>query len=110
MRWINKLSNTDIEKFVKEFVKKIGVEYESLRIEKDIYRLVVYLDNNDTSLFIMTDFQFFRKYNHVILTKNMFYLFMENKFGREYLIDLIRNKTGLSGKFLRKKLRKKGDG
>ena len=31
--------------------------------------------------------------------------FMENKFGREYLIDLIRNKTGLSGKFLRKKLR-----
>ena len=30
MRWINKLNNTDIEKLV----KRLGVEYESLKIEK----------------------------------------------------------------------------
>ena len=31
MRWINKLSNTDIEKLV----KKLGIEYESLKIRKE---------------------------------------------------------------------------
>ena len=50
MRWVNKLSDTDIEKLLKKH-------------------------------------------------------FTDDRFGRECLIDLIRNKTGLSGKFLRKKLR-----
>ena len=45
------------------------------------------------------------EYYDCIDKEKIFYLFMENKFGKEYLIDLIRNKTGLSGKFLRKKLR-----
>ena len=101
MRWINKLSDTDIEKLV----KKLGIEYVNLKIEKASDFIEIY-SNDD--IFVLEDFLIT---NHLFrnITFNadnkIFYLFMENKFGREYLIDLIRNKTGLNGKFLRKKLR-----
>ena len=38
MRWINKLSDTDIEKLV----KKLGVEFESLKIRKEKNYIKVY--------------------------------------------------------------------
>ncbi len=106
MRWINKLSDTDIEKLV----KKLGVEYQILKIEKTKYGFWVHRDNEESYVLFTDDFNLSFKFSHSIddnykLIDKIFYLFMENKFGREYLIDLIRNKTGLSGKFLRKKLR-----
>ena len=109
MRWINKLSDTDIEKLA----KKLGIEYESLKIRKEINCIKVYLDGAYCYSFVIYDFSimfsdddgYYGEYYYCIVKANLFYLFMENKFGREYLIDLIRNKTGLSGKFLRKKLR-----
>ena len=101
MRWVKKLSDTDIEKLV----KKLGIEYVNLKIEKASEFIEIY-SNDD--IFVLEDFlitnHLFRNITFNVDNK-IFYLFMENKFGREYLIDLIRNKTGLSGKFLRKKLR-----
>ena len=106
MRWINKLSDTDIE----NLLKKLGIEYESLKIEKTKSGFWVYRDNKESYILFTDDFNLSFKFSHSIdynyrTNDKIFYLFMENKFGREYLIDLIRNKTGLSGKFLRKKLR-----
>ena len=109
MRWVNKLSDSDIEKLV----KKLGIEYESLKIEKCTNYIKIYLDSACYySLAICAFSMWFRDDNgdylecyDCIEKEKILYLFMENKFGREYLIDLIRNKTGLSGKFLRKKLR-----
>ena len=106
MRWVNKLSDTDIEKLL----KKLGVEYESLKISKRNDSFIV--SKNDETSYVLSfdDFQLIFNfecvddYNYRSVDK-IFYLFMENKFGKEYLIDLIRHKTGLSGKFLRKKLR-----
>jgi hypothetical protein len=106
MRWINKLSDTDIE----NLVKKLGVEYESLKIVKRNDSFIVSKNNETSYVLFFDDFQVIFNfdrvddYNYRSVDK-IFYLFMENKFGREYLIDLIRNKTGLSGKFLRKKLK-----
>ena len=109
MRWVNKLSDTDIEKLA----KKLGIEYESLIIRKEINCIKVYLNGAYCYSFVIYDFSimfsddngdYWECYDCIDKEK-IFYLFMENKFGREYLIDLIRNKTGLSGKFLRKKLR-----
>ena len=101
MRWINKLSDTDIEKLV----KKLGIEYVNLKIEKASDFIKIY-SNDD--IFVLEDFlitnHLFRNITFNVDNK-ILYLFMENKFGKEYLIDLIRNKTGLSGKFLRKKLK-----
>ena len=106
MRWVNKLSDTDIEKLA----KKLGIEYESLIIRKEINCIKVYLNGSYYYSFVIYDFSI--RFNFDLVDNydyhsadKLFYLFMENKFGREYLIDLIRNKTGLSGKFLRKKLR-----
>ena len=109
MRWINKLSDTDIEKLA----KKLGIEYESLKIRKEINCIKVYLNGAYYKSFVIYDFSimfsddngYYWEYYDCIAKANLFYLFMENKFGKAYLIDLIRNKTGLSGKFLRKKLR-----
>ena len=109
MRWINKLSDTDIEKLV----KKLGIEYESLKIRKEKNYIKVYWDSVYCYSFVIYDFSIMFSDDNVdywecydcIDKEKIFYLFMENKFGKEYLIDLIRNKTGLSGKFLRKKLR-----
>ena len=109
MRWINKLSDTDIEKLL----KKLGIEYESLRIEKRTNCIKVYLGGAYDKSFVIYDFSImfiddngdYRECYDCNDKEKIFYLFVENKFGREYLIDLIRNKTGLSGKFLRKKLR-----
>ena len=109
MRWVNKLSDTDIEKLA----KKLGIEYESLKIRKETNCIKVYLDGAYYKSFVIYDFSimfsddngYYWEYYDCIAKEKLFYLFMENKFGREYLIDLIRNKTGLSGKFLRKKLR-----
>ena len=109
MRWVNKLSDTDIEKLV----KKLGIEYESLKIKEGIGCINVYLDSAcwyalaifDFSIMVCDDEEEYWTYYDYIAIEKLLYLFMENKFGREYLIDLIRNKTGLSGKFLRKKLR-----
>ena len=114
MRWVNKLSDTDIE----NLVKKLGVEYVNLRIEKGVncintncikiyldsayyYSLVIY----DFSIMFSDDNGDYWECYDCIAKDKILCLFMENKFGREYLIDLIRKKTGLSGKFLRKKLR-----
>ena len=101
MRWINKLNNTDIE----NLLKKLGVEYENLKIEKASDFIEIY-SNDD--IFVLEDFSItnhlFRNITFNVDNK-ILYLFMENKFGKEYLIDLIRHKTGLSGKFLRKKLK-----
>ena len=41
MRWVKKLSDTDIEKLV----KKLGIEYESLKIEKETDCIKVYCDS-----------------------------------------------------------------
>lgn len=103
MRWVNKLSDTDIEKLL----KKLGVEYESLKIVKHTNSYFIYLNDNDRYYCIISDLEIITicSYKSYELENKIFYLFMENKFGKEYLIDLIRNKTGLSGKFLRKKLR-----
>ena len=109
MRWVNKLSDSDIEKLV----KKLGVEYKGLRIKKEIGCINVYLDSAcwyalaifNFSIMVCGDEEEYWKYYDDIAMEKTLYLFMENKFGKEYLIDLIRNKTGLSGKFLRKKLR-----
>ena len=106
MRWVNKLSDTDIE----NLVKKLGVEYESLKLLKRNDSFIVSKNDETSYVLFFDDFQLtfnfdcVDDYNYRSADK-IFYLFMENKFGREYLIDLIRNKTGLSGKFLRKKLR-----
>lgn len=101
MRWVNKLSDTDIEKLV----KKLGIEFNFLKIEKSSDFINIYINND---IFILEDFlitnYLFRNITFNVDNK-IFYLFMENKFGREYLIDLIRHKTGLSGKFLRKKFK-----
>ena len=109
MRWVNKLSDTDIEKLL----KKLGIEYVSLRIKKETNCIKVYLDSVYYYSLVIYDFSImfsdnngdYCEYYDCIAKEKIFYLFMENKFGKEYLIDLIRNKTGLSGKFLRKKLR-----
>ena len=109
MRWINKLSDDDIEKLV----KKLGVEYKSLRRKKESNCIKVYLDGAywhaltiyDFSIVFCDDEEEYLEFYDCTAKEKLFYLFMENKFGREYLIDLIRNKTGLSGKFIRKKLR-----
>lgn len=106
MRWVNKLSDTDIE----NLVKKLGVEYEGLKLLKRNDSFIVSKNDETSYVLFFDDFQLIFNfdcvddYNYRSVDK-IFYLFMENKFGREYLIDLIRNKTGLSGKFLRKKLR-----
>ena len=110
MRWINKLSDSDIEKLV----KKLGIDFKSLKISKRNDRIIdkIIVSKNDETSYVLffIDFQLIFNfdcvddYNYRSVDK-IFYLFMENKFGKEYLIDLIRNKTGLSGKFLRKKLR-----
>ena len=106
MRWINKLSDDDIEKLV----KKLGVEYKSLKLLKRNDSFIVNRNDETSYVLFFDDFQLIFNfdriddYNYHSVDK-IFYLFMENKFGKEYLIDLIRNKTGLSGKFLRKKLR-----
>ena len=106
MRWINKLSDTDIE----NLVKKLGVEFECLKLSKRKDSFII-SRNNETSFVLFFDdfklifnFDLVDNYDYHSADK-IFYLFMENKFGKAYLIDLIRNKTGLSGKFLRKKLR-----
>ena len=106
MRWINKLSDADIEKLL----KKLGVEHESVKIIKLKDSLVVSKNDETSYILFFVDFQVIFNFDLVDnydyhSAEKIFYLFMENKFGREYLIDLIRNKTGLSGKFLRKKLR-----
>ena len=106
MRWINKLSDTDIE----NLVKKLGIEYESVKILKLKDSLVISKNDETSYVLFFVDFQVIFNFHLVDnydyhSADKTFYLFMENKFGREYLIDLIRNKTGLSGKFLRKKLR-----
>ena len=106
MRWVNKLSDADIEKLLKKF----GVEYQILKIEKTKYGFLVYRDNEESYVLFTDDFNLSFKFSHSIdcnyrTNDKTFYLFMENKFGKEYLIDLIRHKTGLSGKFLRKKLK-----
>lgn len=101
MRWINKLNNTDIE----NLLKKLDIEYVNLKIEKTSDFIKIY-SNDD--IFVLEDFSItnhlFRNITFNVDNK-ILYLFMENKFGKEYLIDLIRNKTGLSGKFLRKKIK-----
>ena len=101
MRWVKRLSNTDIE----NLLKKLGAWYENLKIEKASGFIEIY-SNDD--IFILEDFlitnYLFRDITFNVDNK-ILYLFMENKFGKEYLIDLIRHKTGLSGKFLRKKLK-----
>ncbi len=106
MRWINKLSDSDIEKLV----KKLGIEYESVKILKLKDSLVVSKNDETSYVLFFDDFQLIFNFdlvdNYDYHSKDkIFYSFIENKFGKEYLIDLIRNKTGLSGKFLRKKLR-----
>ena len=106
MRWVNKLSDTDIE----NLVKKLGIEYESVKILKLKDSLIVSKNDETSYVLFFVDFQLIFNFDLVDnydyhSADKIFYLFMENKFGREYLIDLIRNKTGLSGKFLRKKLR-----
>ena len=106
MRWINKLSDTDIE----DLVKKLGVEYESLKLLKRNDSFIVSKNDETSYVLFFDDFQLIFNFDCVDdydyhSVDKTFYLFMENKFGKEYLIDLIRNKTGLSGKFLRKKLR-----
>ena len=109
MRWVNKLSDTDIE----NLVKKLGIEYESVKIRKEKNHIKVYWDSVYCYSFVIYDFStMFRDDNgdywecyDCIDKEKIFYLFMENKFGKAYLIDLIRHRTGLSGKFLRKKLR-----
>ena len=109
MRWVNKLSDTDIEKLV----KKLIIEYKSLRIKKETNCIKVYLDSvywhalaiYDFSIVFSDDEDEYLEFYDCIDKEKIFYLFMENKFGRAYLIDLIRHRTGLSGKFLRKKLR-----
>ena len=106
MRWVNKLSDTDIE----NLVKKLGVEYESVKILKLKDSLVISKNDETSYVLFFVDFQVIFNFDLVDnydyqSADKIFYLFMENKFGREYLIDLIRHKTGLSGKFLRKKLR-----
>ena len=106
MRWVNKLSDTDIE----NLVKKLGIEYESVKILKLKDSLVISKNDETSYVLFFVDFQVIFNFDLVDnydyhSADKIFYLFMENKFGREYLIDLIRNKTGLSGKFLRKKLR-----
>ena len=101
MRWVKRLSNTDIE----NLVKKLGIEFNFLKIEKSSDFINIYINND---IFILEDFlitnYLFRDITFNVDNK-ILYLFMENKFGKEYLIDLIRHKTGLSGKFLRKKLK-----
>lgn len=100
MRWIKRLSNVDIEKLV----KKLGVEYDYIKRQKHTDANMIELKEDTKSYLIIADFKLFT--NMEIDTKDkIFYLFMESKFGKEYLIDLIRHKTGLSGKFLRKKLK-----
>ena len=106
MRWVNKLSDNDIE----NLVKKLGIEYESVKILKLKDSLVISKNDETSYVLFFVDFQVIFNFDLVDnydyqSADKIFYLFMENKFGREYLIDLIRNKTGLSGKFLRKKLR-----
>ena len=106
MRWVNKLSGADIE----NLVKKLGVEYESLKLLKRNDSFIVSKNDETSYVLFFDDFQLIFNFDLVDnydyhSADKIFYLFMENKFGREYLIDLIRNKTGLSGKFLRKKLR-----
>lgn len=101
MRWVNKLSDTDIEKLL----KKLGVEFNFLEIEKSSDFINIYINND---IFILEDFlitNYLLRNVTFNVDNKIFYLFMENKFGKEYLIDLIRHKTGLSGKFLRKKLK-----
>ena len=106
MRWVNKLSNNDIE----NLVKKLGVDFKNLKLSKRNDSFIVSKNDETSYVLFFDDFQLIfnfecvDNYNYRSVDK-IFYLFMENKFGREYLIDLIRNKTGLSGKFLRKKLR-----
>ena len=100
MRWINKLNNTDIEKLV----KRLGVEYDYIKRQKHTDANIIELNEDTESYLIIADFTLFTNIEIDNFDK-IFYLFMENKFGKEYLIDLIRNKTGLSGKFLRKKLK-----
>ena len=106
MRWVNKLSDVDIE----NLVKKLGVEYESLKLLKRNDSLIVSKNDETSYVLFFVDFQLIFNFDLVDnydyhSADKIFYLFMENKFGREYLIDLIRHRTGLSGKFLRKKLR-----
>ena len=106
MRWVNKLSGADIE----NLVKKLGVEYESVKILKLKDSLVVSKNDETSYVLFFVDFRVIFNFDLVDnydyhSADKIFYLFMENKFGKEYLIDLIRNKTSLSGKFLRKKLR-----
>ena len=106
MRWVNKLSDTDIE----NLVKKLGIEYESVKILKLKDSLVISKNDETSYVLFFVDFQVIFNFDLVDnydyhSADKIFYLFMENKFGREYLMDLIRHKTGLSGKFLRKKLR-----
>ena len=106
MRWINKLSNDDIG----NLVKKLGVEYESLKISKRKDSFIISINDETSCVLFFDDFQLIFNFDCVDnydyrSVDKIFYLFMENKFGKEYLIDLIRNKTGLSGKFLRKKLK-----
>ena len=92
MRWVKKLSDSDIE----NLVKKLGIEFNFLEIEKSSDFINIYINND---IFILEDFlitnYLFRNIAFNVDNK-IFYLFMENKFGKEYLIDLIRNKTGLS--------------
>ena len=100
MRWVNKLSDTDIEKLA----KKLGIEYESLIIRKEINCIKIYLDSayyyrfTDFSIIFGNDSDDYWDYydymhcNTCDSKEKIFYLFMENKFGKEYLIDLIRNK------------------
>ena len=106
MRWVNKLSNIDIEKLV----KKLGVEFECLKLSKRNDSFII-SKNNETSFVLFFDdfklifnFDCVDDYNYHSVDK-IFYLFMENKFGKAYLIDISRNKTGLSGKYHRKKVR-----
>ena len=52
MRWVNKLSDTDIEKLA----KKLGIEYESLIIRKEINCIKVYLNGAYYYYFVIYDF------------------------------------------------------
>ena len=52
MRWVNKLSDTDIE----NLVKKLGIEYESVKIRKEKNHIKVNWDSVYCHSFVIYDF------------------------------------------------------
>ena len=133
-KWVNKLDNGGLKHVIFKALG-LDPEIYEVEIYKDIIFLYAKVTNNNLNIvnfYLLEDYglweslefnkdSVYEKSVRDVVTswkvvqderKGKYFIWLErvlentkNNFGKEYLISLIRNHTGLSGKYLRTKLR-----